>query len=286
MTQHARAALPPKHIIETDARRALEEDLGPGDLTANLLARDCMASAEVISREQAILCGTAWFEAVMHQIDPKIHIEWQADDGEQIAADRLLCRLHGSARSLLSAERSALNFLQTLSATATQARHFVEAVAHTRAVILDTRKTLPGLRHAQKYASRCGGACNHRSGLYDGILIKENHILAAGGIEAAVATARQSISQAQIVVEVETLEELEQARQAGAHRVLLDNFTLAMMRQAVEQVAGTLALEASGGIDLGTIATIAETGVDFISVGAITKHVQAIDLSMRIREMV
>lgn len=267
--------------ISDCVRRALAEDVGSGDLTAVLITAQARASAQVISREAAVLCGSAWFEAVFRQLSADIRIDWQAHDGDLIQAKQLLCRLKGPARSLLTGERTALNFLQMLSGVATCARRYVEAVKGTRAVILDTRKTLPGLRRAQKYAVRTGGARNHRMGLFDGILIKENHIAAAGGISAAVAAARSQGTKVPVEVEVENLEQLREAMQAGADLLLLDNFDLPGLRAAVSATAGRVKLEASGGVDMQRVRAVAETGVDYISVGALTKHVHAVDLSMR-----
>ena len=238
--------------------------MGTGDLTAALVPADRDARATVITREPAVICGRPWFDEVFRQIDPRVDIEWQADEGDFVDAGALLCRIAGSARALLTGERAALNFLQTLSGTATTVRRWVEVVAGTRCRVLDTRKTLPGLRTAQKYAVRCGGGTNHRIGLYDGILIKENHILAAGSIAAAVAAARRSGAAVPIEVEVETIDELREAVALNlGHR------------------NGPMKLEASGSVTLETLRPIAETGVDFVSIGALTKHLRAIDLSMR-----
>jgi nicotinate-nucleotide pyrophosphorylase (carboxylating) len=267
--------------LSANVRRALREDIGSGDLTATLIDAETLARGRVISRETAILCGTAWFDEVFRQLDPDIGVRWSARDGDAIQADQVICQLAGRARPLLSGERTALNFLQTLSGTATTAHRYVSAVSGTGAVILDTRKTLPGLRNAQKYAVRCGGARNHRIGLYDGILIKENHIMAAGGIAAAVAAARQHSSKVPVEVEVETMEEVRTALDAGADILLLDNFSLARLREAVALNAGRARLEASGGIDMAQLRAVAETGVDYISVGSLTKHLKAVDLSMR-----
>jgi len=264
---------------------ALIEDIGSGDISAALIPVDAESTAQVISREDAVLCGTAWFNEVFRQLDSHIVIDWQARDGETICANQTLCSLTGNSRSLLSGERSALNFLQTLSATATQAREFVDAVNGTGAVILDTRKTLPGLRTAQKYAVTCGSGSNHRMGLFDAFLIKENHILAAGSIAAAVASARQLHAELKVEVEVENLDEVRQALDAGADQLLLDNMELATLREAValnrEKSNGCAKLEASGGVNLECVRAIADTGVDFISVGSLTKDVRAVDLSMR-----
>lgn len=267
--------------IAHQVAEALAEDIGSGDLTAALIPAQTSATATVISREAAVLCGQAWVEAVFAQLDPNIAIRWHAADGDSLQAGQLICELRGSARALLSGERCALNFLQTLSGTATQAKRYVEAVAGTGVRILDTRKTLPGLRLAQKYAVRCGGASNHRVGLYDGILIKENHIQAAGGIAVAVTQARQLAADLPLEVEVENMDELRQALTAGADAVLLDNMDNHQLREAVAINAGQARLEASGGVNLSTIRAIAETGVDDISVGELTKHLHAIDLSMR-----
>lgn len=273
------AALP--QDISVTVSRALAEDVGGGDLTAALVPETAQARGRVISREEAVICGTAWFDEVFRQVDGRIHIQWEVQDGGRVSRDQLLCRLEGPARGLLTGERSALNFLQTLSGTATEARRYADAIRGTRATILDTRKTLPGLRAAQKYAVRCGGANNHRMGLYDGILIKENHIMAAGGIAPAVQAARASGAQVPVEVEVETLEQVQEAISAGADILLLDNFDLAGLRQAVAIAAGRAKLEASGGIDMDAVREVAETGVDYISAGSLTKHVQAVDLSMR-----
>ncbi|BCB26670.1 nicotinate-nucleotide diphosphorylase (carboxylating) [Sulfurimicrobium lacus] len=269
--------------IEANVAAALAEDIGSGDLTAGLLPAESRARATVICREPAILCGTAWFEACFRRLDPQVEIDWLVHEGETLAAGQTLCKIGGNARALLSAERPALNFLQTLSATATATRGYVDAVAGTAAVIMDTRKTLPGLRLAQKYAVKTGGGANQRTGLFDGILIKENHILAAGGIAAVLAQAhRDAPPGVSVQIEVENLDELEQALAAGAKLVLLDNFTRADMRQAVVTSAKRAALEASGGITLESVRAIAETGVDRISIGSLTKDIKAVDLSMRI----
>jgi len=269
--------------LEACVAAALQEDLGTGDLTARLVPQR-VAAARIVTREDAVLCGRPYAEAVFQAVDPSIRSEWTAADGERVRAGQALCTLTGPARGLLTAERTALNFLQTLSATATQAARYVEAVAGTGCTILDTRKTLPGLRRAQKYAVACGGARNHRLGLYDGILVKENHIAAAGSIAAAVEAARQVSRSVPVEVEVESIDELRQALDARADIVMLDDFPLEDMRRAVALNRGHASpakLEASGGVDLDTVRAIAETGVDFVSVGAITKHVRAIDLSMR-----
>ncbi|MDP3439018.1 MAG: carboxylating nicotinate-nucleotide diphosphorylase [Azonexus sp.] len=272
--------------ISRNVAAALAEDIGPGDLTASLVPGDRQAKATVISREAGVLCGTAWFDECVLRLDPQARITWQAADGERVVADQLLCNIEANARALLSAERSALNFLQLLSAVASKARIYADAIAGTNAQVVDTRKTLPGLRIAQKFAVRCGGGGNHRLALWDAILIKENHIHAAGGIAEAMAAATLVAESASehckfIQIEVESLGELEAALAAGARMVLLDNFTLAMMRQAAAINAGRAVLEASGNVSLETIRGIAETGVDRISVGALTKDVKALDLSMR-----
>jgi nicotinate-nucleotide pyrophosphorylase (carboxylating) len=270
----------PQDLRETVAR-ALAEDIGTGDVTAGLIPAEKQATATVISREAATLCGVAWFNEVFRQLDPAVQIVWQHQDGERVAANALLCTLQGSARSILSGERAALNFLQTLSATATATRRYVDLVAHTHCRILDTRKTLPGLRTAQKYAVLCGGGSNHRIGLYDRVLIKENHIMAAGSITAAIQQARQLHPSLLVEVETENLQELAEATAAQADIIMLDEYDLETMREAVRVTAGKIPLEASGGVSPETVAAIAETGVDFVSVGSITKHVRAVDLSMR-----
>ncbi len=267
--------------ISATVQRALAKDIGDGDLTAALIPAGARAKGRVISREPAVLCGTAWFDEVFRQVDDAIAIHWEAGDGDAVKKDQVLCRMEGPARGLLTAERSALNFLQTLSGNATLTRRYVETVKGTPATIRDTRKTLPGLRNAQKYAVRCGGAYNLRMGLFDGILIKENHIMAAGSIAQAMKAARASGAKVPVEVEVETLAQVEEALAAGADIVLLDNFTLERMVEAVKLTAGRAKLEASGGIDLASTRAVAETGVDYISVGAITKNVDAVDLSMR-----
>ncbi|KAF0099882.1 MAG: nicotinate-nucleotide pyrophosphorylase [bacterium] len=268
--------------IRANVRAALEEDVGSGDLTARLIPETAVGHARVLTREDAVLCGTAWFEACFRALDPEAKITWHAADGDRIHAGQNLCEITGKARALLTAERPALNFLQTLSAVATEARRFVAAIAGTRAKIYDTRKTLPGLRLALKYAVKCGGGENQRIGLHDGILIKENHIAAAGGIGPALAAAFQLAGAGvSVQIEVESLAQLEEALQAGAKLILLDNFNLDGMREAVRLTAGRAALEASGGISLDTVRAIAETGVDRISVGGLTKSVRAVDLSMR-----
>ncbi|MDR2187190.1 MAG: carboxylating nicotinate-nucleotide diphosphorylase [Azonexus sp.] len=272
--------------IARNVTAALDEDLGPGDLSASLVDGDQRVRASVIAREPGVLCGCDWFAECVRRLDNQAVIEWQAADGERIAARQLLCRIAANARALLSAERSALNFLQLLSAVATKARQYADAIAGTGAEVVDTRKTLPGLRLAQKYAVRCGGGGNHRLALWDAILIKENHIHAAGGIVPALSAARDIATAAGercrfIQIEVESLAELDAALAAGATMILLDNFDLDMMRQATHRNAGRAVLEASGNVTLESIRAIAETGVDRISVGALTKDVKALDLSMR-----
>lgn len=264
-----------------DINAFLQEDIGTGDITASLIDASVRATARVITREKMILCGQAWFNAVFNALDSDVLIHWFVNEGDEVAAETLLCELTGSARALLTGERTALNLLQTLAATATVAHRYAAAVAGTNCKILDTRKTIPGLRLAQKYAVACGGCTNHRVGLYDGILIKENHIIAAGSIAQAVKLAREQRS-VSVEVEVESIAELKQALLAKPDRVMLDNFSLAQLQQAVFLTHGQLELEASGDITLETIRAVAETGVDYISIGALTKHIQAIDLSMRI----
>ncbi len=264
---------------------ALAEDVGGGDLTAALIPDTAQAEATVISREKAVLCGTAWFDAVFHQLDPSIIVEWRAADGDRIEPNQLLCALRGPARALLTGERTALNFLQALSGTATLARQFADTVLGTGATILDTRKTLPGLRLAQKYAVRCGGCQNHRIGLFDAVLIKENHIMAAGSITDAIAVARRRHPGVTVEVEVESLAELEEALLAGPDIVMLDNFDLEAMAEAVRVTAKRVKLEASGNVNFNTVRKIAETGVDYISIGGLTKDVRAVDLSMRFRTL-
>ncbi len=270
------------HEIERNVLAALAEDIGGGDLTALLTPTGRPATGIVTSRENAVLCGTAWFDACLRRLDPATNIRWLARDGETCEAGQVVCEIAADTRALLTSERCALNFLQLLSGTATTTRTYVDAIAGTRARIVDTRKTLPGLRLAQKYAVRCGGGTNHRLGLYDGILIKENHILAAGSVTAALQRARLIANDKVFIeIEVETLEELAEALDAGATMILLDNMDLHQMRQAVGLTAGRAELEASGGVRLDTVRAIAETGVDRISIGTLTKNVRAIDLSLR-----
>ncbi|MDD2802339.1 MAG: carboxylating nicotinate-nucleotide diphosphorylase [Methylococcales bacterium] len=266
----------------TQIQTFLAEDIGTGDITAATIPATMTAEAEVISRENMVLCGQAWFDAVFNALDANIAIEWWVAEGAAVTAGATLCRIKGPARGLLTGERTALNLLQTLSATASIARQYAEAVAGTGCKVLDTRKTIPGLRQAQKYAVVCGGCYNHRIGLYDGVLIKENHIIAAGSIAQAIQTAR-ALSSVAIEVEVESLAELRDAIAAKPDRIMLDNFNLEDMRIAVEFNNGQIQLEASGNIDLDNIRAVAETGVDYISIGALTKNIKAVDLSMRIK---
>jgi len=276
---------PDPTYVEQTVATALLEDVGSGDLTAQLIPADRVARASVITREEAVLCGTAWFDEVFRQIDARVRVTWSVHDGERVRPAQQLCTLEGPARSLLTGERTALNFLQSLSATATVTRQYVDAVAGTECRILDTRKTIPGLRVAQKYAVRCGGGTNHRIGLFDAILVKENHIAAAGSIANAVSEARRIAAKVLLEVEVENLGQLREALDAKVDRILLDNFSLAGMRTAVQTTRAhanaRTELEASGNMSLETVREVAETGVDFISVGGVTKHVHAIDLSMR-----
>jgi nicotinate-nucleotide pyrophosphorylase (carboxylating) len=267
--------------LTPDISAFLSEDIGSGDITASIILESVQAEAVVTTREAMVLCGQAWFDAVFKSIDPTVTINWLEREGEYVDAGTVLCKLNGSARTLLTGERTALNLLQTLSATATVARQYADAVIGTGCNVLDTRKTIPGLRDAQKYAVVCGGCFNHRMGLYDAVLIKENHIVAAGSIAKAVTMARQQ-SSVPVEVEVESLQEFQEAIAALPDRIMLDNFTLADMRSAVALNNNAIELEASGNITLENIRTIAETGVDFISIGALTKNVRAIDLSMRI----
>jgi nicotinate-nucleotide pyrophosphorylase (carboxylating) len=259
----------------------LEEDIGPGDITAAIIPESMTAEAEVVTREDMVLCGRSWFDAVFKSLDVNVKIDWLAVEGEAVGKNTLLCKLSGAARGLLTGERTALNLLQTLSATATVARQYADAVAGTGCKVLDTRKTIPGLRNAQKYAVACGGCYNHRIGLYDGVLIKENHIIAAGSIGAAIRAARE-LTPVPVEVEVESMQEFMEAAAAKPDRIMLDNFSLEDMAAAVKLNVG-IELEASGNIGLDNIREIAETGVDYISIGALTKNVRAVDLSMRIK---
>lgn len=268
--------------LEANVRAALAEDVGSGDLTGRLVPADEVGKARIIVREAAVLCGVPWFAACMAQLDPAIRIDWKYREGDRMAADTPVCELTGPVRALLTGERCSLNFLQLLSGVASATRVYVDAVAGTRARILDTRKTLPGLRLAQKYAVRVGGGDNQRLALYDGILIKENHIAAAGGIGQVLRAARELNAGVSVQIEVETLAQLDEALAHGATSILLDNFTPNMMRDAVRVTAGRAVLEVSGGVNLSTVRTFAETGVDRISIGALTKDVRAADYSMRI----
>jgi nicotinate-nucleotide pyrophosphorylase (carboxylating) len=278
--------------LPTDIRgvvaNALAEDVGTGDLTAALLAAGKQAVAHVVTREPATLCGRAWFDEVFRQLDSNVVVTWNAADGDRIAADEVVCTLRGPGRSIVTGERTALNFVQLLSGTATATRTLVDLLAGTRTRVLDTRKTLPGLRRAQKYAVLCGGGTNHRIGLFDAILIKENHIAAVGGVTEAVRAARQRSPNVMIEVEVETLDQLDEALATDADRIMLDDFSLADMREAVRRRDARAGrrpeLEASGSVNADTLRSIAATGVDFASVGALTKNVRAIDLSMRFVE--
>jgi len=280
----ARPPPPPAETIRADVARVLAEDIGTGDLTAALIDPAARARARIVCREDAVLSGSPWADECFRQLDPNVRIDWLHADGDRIAADAVLCTLEGNARALVAGERNALNFLQTLSGTATATRKYVDAIAGTRAKILDTRKTIPGLRLAQKYAVRCGGGHNHRIGLFDAILIKENHVTAAGGIANAVRAARSASPGVFLDCEVESLDELRDAIDAGADRVLLDEFSDGMLREAVTLAAGRVPLEVSGSVNLERVRAIAETGVDCISIGALTKHVHAVDLSMRFDE--
>lgn len=273
----------PAEYIAQQVRQALAEDIGSGDVTAALISPTQQAHGQLITREAGVLCGRAWFEEVFAQLDKRISIDWQAKDGDVITANQLLCELHGPAAAILTGERSAMNFLQTLSGTATITRQYVQAMGATRTRLLDTRKTIPGLRLAQKYAVHCGGGHNHRIGLYDMVLIKENHIVSCGSLTKAVQQALQDYPNLPIEVEVESLDELHEALDAGAPRILLDNFSLDDIQRAVAIAAGKAELEISGNVTLENIAVLAQTGVDYISCGAITKHVRALDLSLRIR---
>ena len=273
-----------RNAIVENVRDALAEDIGSGDITAALIPAEQPAIASVISREEGIVCGRDWVTEVFQQLDERVEITWHVKDGEQVIPDRLLFELQGPARSLLTGERAALNFLQLLSGIATRCHQYVHAVEGRGVALLDTRKTIPGLRLAQKYAARCGGCQNHRLGLYDAFLIKENHIEACGGIPEAVATARLHVPDAPVEVEVETLEQLALALDAKADRIMLDNFSLEDMRQAVRHTNGRAELEASGGITLDRLVAVADTGVNFVSLGTLTKDVKALDLSMRLQQ--
>ncbi len=278
--------MPYAHPIPADLNatvaHALAEDIGTGDITAQLVAPNTQAHAQVISRDSATIAGFAWFEACFLQLDPSIKIDWRVKEGDDIAAYQTLCHIEGNARILLTAERPALNFLQTLSATSTQVQQAVDLVSDTGVTLLDTRKTLPGLRQAQKYAVLCGGGKNHRMGLYDAFLIKENHISAAGSITKAIKQARQIAPDKAVQTEVENIKQLKDALSVDVDSVLLDNFSIEQLREAVKLCAGRCKLEASGGVDAKTLRQIAETGVDYISLGSFTKHIHAVDLSMRL----
>ena len=269
------------NVINENVRSALKEDIGKGDITANLIDDTTQLRASVITREFAVVSGQQWVNAVYAVIDTKIIIDWRVNDGDLVDPNQVLFTISGPARSVLTGERTALNFLQCLSATATTTHRYVQCILHTKCRILDTRKTIPGLRLAQKYAVTCGGGKNHRMGLYDAFLIKENHIAACGSITEAVKRAKSSLNKCPIEVEVENLDELDQAQNAGANIIMLDNFSLDLMKQAVQQRSGNVKLEASGNVSLDNICAVAETGVDFISVGALTKNICAVDLSMR-----
>ncbi len=274
-------APPPADQVDADIRRALAEDLGAGDVTAALLP-DAPESAYLLCKEDAVVCGRPWFDACHRALDPGVRIDWRVAEGDRVRAGTVLAILEGRTRALVSAERSSLNFMQTLSGTATATAAHVEAVRGTRARILDTRKTLPGLRVAQKYAVRVGGGDNHRMGLYDAVMLKENHVRAAGSIGAAIAAARASQPHLPLIVEVETLDELRAALDAGCDRILVDDFDAATRREAVRIAAGRIPLEVSGGVDLASLRAIAEDGVDCISIGGLTKHVRAVDLSLKL----
>ncbi len=275
------------NALNANVQLAIAEDVGSGDLTGELVPAEAVAVAHVVVREDAVLCGAPWFDAVMFALDESIQIDWQYAEGAQMTANSVVCKIHASARSLLTAERSALNFLQLLSGVSTVTRRYVDLIDGTSAAILDTRKTLPSMRLAQKYAVRVGGGKNQRLALYDGILIKENHIVAAGGIASALASASKVVAKydrlISVQIEVESLDELQQALNAGAQSILLDNFDVAMMREAVTINQGRAVLEASGGVDLSTVRAIAETGVDRISIGGLTKDLKAVDFSLRIQ---
>ncbi len=270
--------------LDTNIAAALAEDVGSGDATASLVPPGRRAVATVICRETAVLCGQRWFEGVYQALDPGTRVEWLKADGEPLQADDVVCRVHGSAQVLVTGERSALNFLQTLSGTATAARRYADALAVSTTRLLDTRKTIPGLRRAQKYAVRCGGGFNHRAGLYDGVLVKENHIAAAGSIAAAINALHAARVNLPIEVEVETLAQIGEAIAAGADMLLLDNFTVQMLEGAVALAAGRVKLEASGGFEFADLPAVGATGVDFVSVGGLTKHLKATDFSMRITQ--
>jgi nicotinate-nucleotide pyrophosphorylase (carboxylating) len=280
--RQAHRTLPSEQIILANVRAALAEDVGSGDITAALIPASANATARIITRENGVLCGRAWVDRVFTELDPAVTLTWEVDDGEPIAAGNHLLTVNGPTRALLTGERSALNFLQLLSGTATTCRRYANLVAGSGARLLDTRKTIPGLRSAQKYAVTCGGCHNHRFGLYDAFLIKENHIHAAGGIAEAVRAARQYAPGKPVEVEVENPDELAQALAAECDRIMLDNFSVEAMAAAVRHSAGRVELEASGNVTERTLQAIAGTGVDYISIGALTKDCRALDLSMRI----
>ena len=275
------SAPPPAEVVEADVARALAEDLGSGDVTAALLP-DHADVAYLLCKEEAVVCGRPWFDACHRALDPGVRIDWRVAEGDRVAAGTVLATLAGRARALVSAERAALNFLQTLSGTATTTAAYVDAVRGTRARILDTRKTIPGLRLAQKYAVRTGGGVNHRIGLYDAVMLKENHVRAAGSLAGAIRAARAAQPHLPLIVEVETLAQLEEALAEGCERILIDDFDAATRREAVARANGRIPLEVSGGVDLAGLRAIAEDGVDCISIGGLTKHVRAIDLSMKL----
>lgn len=278
----APAPVPPEDVAAVVAA-ALAEDVGTGDLTASLVPAASRCRAEVVCRDDAVLAGAPWFDAVFAALDPDVRIAWRVHDGDAMTPGGLVCTLEGPARAIVTGERTALNFLQTLSGTATATRRYVEALAGSGTRVLDTRKTLPGLRSAQKYAVRCGGGTNHRMGLWDAVLIKENHIAAAGSIRAAIGAVRAAHPDAPVEVEVESLDELDEALAAGVGQILLDNFDDAMLAEASARARGRATLEVSGGISLEDLPRVARAGVDFVSVGALTKHVEATDFSMRVR---
>lgn len=267
--------------LAEEVKRALDEDIGSGDLSASLIPHTTQARATLIAREEAILCGRQWLEEVFHQLGGQVRIDWNFEEGDLVPTNGVICHLHGQARSLLSGERTALNFLQTLMATATLTYRYVHELDHAGTRLLDTRKTLPGLRRSQKYAVQVGGGVNHRMGLYDAIMIKENHIMAAGSITAAVQAARERFPDTFVEVEVENLHELDEALSLPVDRIMLDNFTLKDIETAVLRAAGRIPLEVSGNVSFEDLSLLAQTGVDFVSIGALTKHIQAIDLSMR-----
>lgn len=278
LNSHSKDAL---SDINRAVNAALDEDIGSGDVTAASFNNNEVASAKVISREDAVLCGQMWFELAFHKLDPNIVIDWQVNDGDALEKDATVCTLNGNAQAILTGERTALNFLQTLSGTATKTKVYVDRISGTNAQILDTRKTLPGMRYAQKYAVLCGGGKNHRMGLYDAILIKENHIATAGSVSKAVAQAKQLYPSIKLEVEVENADQLQEALSSQTDVILLDNFSLSELEKAVAVTDGKKKLEASGNMTLENIREVAKTGVDYISIGAITKHIQAVDFSMR-----